>query len=91
MLWRREHNLAKLSVEKKSRSSWIWIFLLLGALLLWWISSDDDDADVDTTDTVAAGQSADNGNNQGVGTQGEMMLAAIAANPAQYLSQRYYQ
>lgn len=78
--------MAEIPVEKKSSSSWIWILLLLllGALLLWWILSDDDDADVDTVDPVVAEQSADYGDSQNVDTQGEMTLAAIAANPAQY-------
>ena len=74
--------MAEIPVEKKSSSKWLWIFLLvlLAALLLWWLFADNDgEADQLNGDTAAIEQSADT-----MAVADNMTIAAILANPAEY-------
>ena len=81
--------MAEIPVEKKSSSkTWLWLLLaaLLVVLIIWWLSADDDEvetavvdpAPIESVETTATTPMA-----------GEMTLAAILAQPQQYIGQEF--
>ena len=81
--------MAEIPVEKKSSKTWLWLLLaaLLVVLIIWWLAAADDDevetavvdpAPIETVETTEATPMA-----------GEMTLAAILAQPQQYIGQEF--
>jgi len=90
--------MAEIPVHKKSSLTWLWILLalLLAALLLWWLLSDNDDADeavqdpgVAAVDTGAQEPLAAGSAQRAGEAASGLSLAAILANPTEYIGQEF--
>lgn len=86
--------MAEIPVEKKSNLTWLWIVLaiVLIGLLLWWVLAEDDDVEALEGDAAAIEQPYDaEGDPMAAGTEGEMTIAAILANPQAYYGQEGFE
>tara|TARA_R110002072_G_scaffold22383_10_gene78127 strand:+ start:14318 stop:14848 length:531 start_codon:yes stop_codon:yes gene_type:complete len=82
--------MAEIPVEKKSSLAWLWILLalILLALILWWALSPEDD-DSDLVEPVVVEEQVAVEEEPMLPAAGEATLAAILANPAQYVGSEF--
>ncbi|MBU2340217.1 MAG: hypothetical protein KKE77_03130 [Alphaproteobacteria bacterium] len=82
--------MAEIPVEKKSNLTWLWILLalILLALLIWWaVGADDDEAEL--VEPVAVEETIVVDEEPVTPAVGEVTLAAILANPEQYIGTEF--
>lgn len=89
--------MAEIPIEKKSGKGWLWLLLILLAViaLAWWLLDNDGDA-VEYTDeeTVAAAGTEPAGRDTGalpgpVATGGAVTIAAILGNPTGFIGEEF--
>ncbi len=81
--------MAEIPVEKKSSSkTWLWLLLaaLLVVLIIWWLASSDDDVETAAVDNTQVEQ-VDTATP--AAATGAMTLAAIMAQPQDYIGQEF--